>query len=116
MDMEFKARFAAALEDGMRALTAEAGALSAEDRADEAHHKKAACNIYGIFAKLVNAARDDAEFEQFFDKIPESWHAARLLAEGHGDFARVAMEDVKLAALDDIKRLYHAVKGGACHA
>jgi len=116
MNMEIKSRLGEALAARIEALAVEANALSAADRADECHHKKAARNVYGIFTQLLQSAKDASDYEKFFETIPENWHSARALAASHGDFARVAMEDVKLNALGEIKALYDAMKAGEPHA
>ena len=116
MDTKFKTLFTESLQAQIHALAAEANALSAADRADECHHKKAACNVYGIFAQLALSAKDAPDYEALFETIPANWRSARALALDHGDFARAAMEDVKLTALEEIKALYFAMKAGDPHA
>ena len=115
MNAELKDRFFIALMAQMQALEAEVQVLAAESRVDESHHKKAARNIYGIYAQLLSGVRDEAAYERFFETIPENWYAARALAAEHGDHERIVVEDAKLTAVREIIAMYRACKEEVSH-
>lgn len=86
----------------------QAAALAADDRRDEAVFEKIRCNVYEIFAAVLNTAQGQAEPMAFFrrqlDAIPANWEAAREKARAHGDESRAHTESVKLEAVQVIRQ------------
>ena len=123
MFMETKSAetFLTALGEKKQQQQADGAALTASSRQDEGNLKKAAANIYEIYEQMWNRCLsrrrvigDDAaaaEFEKLLTTIPENWKTALEKARSHDDFARVAVEEAKLAALNDILWMYAAAKG-----
>ena len=85
----------------------EAASLASEGRNDDADFAKIKTNIYDV-AKTVSlalakrpgagAAAIGAQFERF----RTGWGAALEKAKAHGDVKAVAVEETKLAALEDV--------------
>lgn len=84
-----------------------AAALTADQRNDEAIFEKIRCNVFEIFASVLNAARQQPEPAAFFrrqlDAIPANWEAALKKAKAHGDDAKAHTELVKLEAVRAIR-------------
>lgn len=89
------------------ALTARIARLEAADRVDEANLSKAARNIVAGHLALLEKGADIAACIAEVIAQRAAWQEARAAAQAHGDYARVAVEDAKLAALDGIRDAYH---------
>lgn len=111
MNAELNLNFASALHARVEALSQKIETLAATGRKDEADHQKAARNIYGIFLALLEKKAEEAAIRRLFTTLPDAWHTSRSLALAYNDYARTAIEDMKLAALDDIKTLYARAAG-----
>ena len=109
------------MDELMKALQAKveeaaqsAAALKAEDRIDDANLEKIRGNVYGIFVSVLQAGEkqssDDASrrafFESSLERIPSGWRIARDKAEERGDTVRLVQEDVKLAAIDEVRQAF----------
>ena len=98
-----------------------ASVLMAEDRIDDANLEKIRGNVYGIYVSVLQAAVGHCEgeaaqrefFENNLERIPTGWHAARAAAEKRGDTVRLVQEDVKLAALKDVRDAFNKLWGVA---
>lgn len=111
------------LMEALQAKVAEAAqsaaALAAEDRRDDANLEKIRGNVYGIFVSVLQAAQkqssDDASRRAFFEnnleRIPSGWRIARQKAEERGDTVRLVQEDVKLAAIDEVRQAFRELWG-----
>jgi hypothetical protein len=96
-------------------------ALRADSRHDEAALEQIRGNIYGIFVSVAQAAKARtttpeelrAFFEGNLERIPSSWAVAREKAEAAGDTVRVVQEDVKLAAIQEVRDAYARLCGDA---
>ena len=92
-------------------------ALMAEDRIDDANLEKIRGNVYGIFVSVLQAAEGQssdnatrrAVFEGNLERIPSGWRVARSKAQERGDTVRLVQEDVKLAAIDEVRQAYGEV-------
>ena len=84
----------------------EAEGLAAEGRGDDAVFAKVRTNIYEVCRSVANTLHDrpgagpDAVRAQF-DRLRAAWSAALGKAREHGDAAAAAIEETKLAALED---------------
>ena len=85
----------------------EAARLSAEGRGDDAVFEKVRVNIYEVCRSVANTLYDrpgagpDAVRAQF-GRLGSAWSAALGKAREHGDTAAAAIEETKLAALEDV--------------
>ena len=110
------------MDELMKALQAKvaeaaqsAATLQAEDRIDDANLEKIRGNVYGIFVSVLQAAQKQSPnegarrdfFENNLERIPSNWQLARDLAWKRGDTVRLVQEDVKLAALDEVKQAFY---------
>ena len=108
-----------ALEAKVAEAAQSAAALAAEDRRDDANLEKIRGNVYGIFVSVLQAGEkqssDDASRRAFFDnnleRIPSGWRIARDKAEERGDTVRLVQEDVKLAAIDEVRQAFRELWG-----
>lgn len=89
------------------ACKANATALAADDRCDEAVFEKIRANVFEIFLSVGNAAQKTSDPMAFFrarlEDIPASWEAALEKARSHGDEKRAHTETVKLEAIAAIR-------------
>ena len=108
--MDKKVAFLLYLKERETAVLEDAARLAAEDRKDESNLLKARATIYGILKSLYGAAEkvsgpeETAIAADFLDRatnIPAMWRSAMELARSHGDAKRVAVEEAKLAAVDE---------------
>lgn len=113
MNVELKTSLHEALLAKSDALTTQIAALEAEGRSDEANLQKAGRNIYGIFLELLRTKDDGHALLTLMDDLESAWQGAREKADTHSDFARVAIEDTKLAALGDVRSIFASVQGEA---
>ena len=86
--------------------------LLADDRKDEAVFEKIRANVYNIFRSILDVAvqtcgEDLEKIRDFFLKrvelIPASWHASHETAKQHNDTAKVQIEEIKLAVVQEIR-------------
>lgn len=92
--------------------TREIEALTTAGCTDEANQQKAGRNIYGIIAQLLRSSQDDAALSAQFDKLRQAWQQAKDTAAQYSDHEQVAIEEVKLAALDKAEKLWHSLHKG----
>ena len=104
--------FTAYLDDAISRCTEQEKALIADERKDEAVFEKIRANVYNIFRSVfgvaVNTCGEDADKVRDFllkqiDHIPASWHASYEAARQHNDTAKVQIEEIKLAVVQEIK-------------
>lgn len=113
MNNQFKEAFINAMKACGEACDEESADLKREGRTDEANMKKAARNVYDLSAKVLTQMSTHMQWQKKMAEIQAVWTKARDLAAGHDDFARVAMEDNKLAALAEATARYEALRGEA---
>ena len=104
--------FAAYFDAAIARCTEQEKILIADERKDEAIFEKIRANVYNIFHSILGVAVDtcgeDAEkIRDFFlyriDQIPASWSAAYETAKQHNDAAKVQIEEIKLAVVQEIR-------------
>ncbi len=87
-------------------------ALIADERKDEAVFEKIRANVYNIYRTILGVAvqncGEDADKVRDFllkqiDHIPASWRASHEVARQHNDTAKVQIEEIKLAVVQEIK-------------
>jgi len=87
-------------------------ALIADERKDEAIFEKIRANVYNIYRTILgvavqNCGGDADKMREFFMKqinhIPASWRATYEAAKQHNDAAKVQIEEIKLAVVQEIK-------------
>lgn len=110
----------ACLESGIAKHRAAVAACTADDRADEAVFAKIQMNVYDIFltvfsAGIKSAGDDDGKLRQFFlarlDQIPQSWQASLSAAHQHGDTEKAHIEQIKLNAVGEIRKIFSEIWG-----
>ncbi|MBR3381821.1 MAG: hypothetical protein IKG85_02125 [Clostridia bacterium] len=94
---------------------AEIERLSAEGRKDDADFAKVSTNIYEVCKTVSQAliSRPGAGVSAIgakFEHFRASWGAALDKAKQHDDAKAVAVEEIKLAALDDVIAHFQEVK------
>lgn len=86
--------------------------LIADERKDEAVFEKIRANVYNIFRTILgvavgNCGEDLEKLRDFFlkqiDHIPASWRASYETAKQHDDTAKVQIEEIKLAVVQEIR-------------
>ena len=86
--------------------------LMTDDRKDEAIFEKIRANVYGIFRTILGVAvqscgEDEKKVYDFFmkqiDHIPAGWKATYEAAKQHDDAAKVQIEEIKLAVVQEIR-------------
>lgn len=110
MNQEKRDKLNAYFADKLAACAAEAAALAADDRKDEAIFAKIRGNVYDIFRTVFSATGNAEGFRQKLDQIPRNWQTARQLAETHGDSARAHIEDIKLQTAAEIRRVFETIR------
>lgn len=104
--------FTTYLDDAIARCAEQEKALVADERKDEAIFEKIRANVYNIFRTIigvaVNTCGEDADkIREFFmkriDHIPASWNASYETAKQHNDTAKVQIEEIKLAVVQEIK-------------
>lgn len=101
------------------ASLAQARALAADCREDEARLEKIRANVYDIFSAVHKLAlqKPREEREAFFleklETIPANWRRAYEAAESHSEAEKRMVEETKLAAADEIRRRYGRREGEA---
>ena len=106
--------FIAFLEGRIAAGRAEICALEADSRKDEANFARVRTNIYDVCRSvtrtLVNKAGPDAVTAQF-DRFRAIWGAALEKARQHGNADGAAVEETKLAVLEEVAARFREVTG-----
>jgi len=100
--------FVAFLRAQQERLGSQSDALKASGRTDEANHIMAARNIMVLCEQLLATVGGGPAYEAELQRLGDAWRLARETAREHGDFARVAVEESKLAALANITARYHS--------
>ena len=104
--------FTAYLDDAIAGCAEQEKALVADERKDEAVFEKIRANVYNIFRTVFSVAvqncGEDADkvrkrFMKQIDHIPASWNASYETAKQHNDTAKVQIEEIKLAVVQEIK-------------
>lgn len=104
--------FTAYLENSIAGCVEQEKALVADERKDEAVFEKIRANVYNIFRSIfgvaVNTCGEDADKVRDFllkqiDHIPASWLATYETARQHNDAAKVQIEEIKLAVVQEIQ-------------
>ena len=104
--------FAAYFDDSIARCAEQETKLMADDRKDEAVFEKIRANVYDIFRTILGVAvqtcgEDSEKIRDFFmkriDHIPTSWRASYEAAKQHNDAAKVQIEEIKLAVVQEIK-------------
>ncbi len=100
------------LEARIQKCRERAAELEKDFRKDEAVFEKVRENVYDIFKTVLSVAQsqhggDDAAMRLFFEsrlnQIPAAWEASLEKAKLHGDDNKALIEEIKLAAISDIK-------------
>ena len=100
------------LDAAIARCTEQEKALIADERKDEAIFEKIRANVYNIYRTILGAAvqncgEDADKMREFFmkqiDHIPASWRATYETAKQHNDTAKVQIEEIKLAVVQEIK-------------
>ncbi len=95
-------------------------ALLKDDRGDEATFEKISGNVYDIFRTILSVAErsckgDEEAMYPFFmkrvEQIPASWHTSLLQAQAHGDADKMHIEQIKLAAVAEVKAIFQNIWG-----
>lgn len=104
--------FTAYLDNAIARCAEREKALVADERKDEAVFEKIRANVYNIFNTVfgvaVNTRGEDADkvrnfFMNQIDHIPASWSASYEAAKQHNDSAKMQIEEIKLAVVQEIK-------------
>ncbi len=110
--------FAQSMENIARELRTQATLLSSQTRQDEANLLKIRANIYEIAATIGNVAcktqpedRREAVYLEKLQALPQNWRASLDAARTHNDGTRVAVEELKLEALEDVISRFRSWKG-----
>ena len=86
--------------------------LEADDRKDDANFAKVRTNIYDICRTISRTLADrPGAVKAQLDRFRTGWSAALEQAKQHDDIHAVAVEETKLAALEDIIAHYPEVTG-----
>lgn len=92
-------------------------ALLADNRQDEADFEKVTANVYDIFRTMLSVgcgihsspeATGDF-FRQKLDQIPTNWSNSLAKAQEHGNIAKAHIENLKLSAVNDIKKAFQLI-------
>lgn len=90
-------------------------ALREDARQDEGTFEKIRANIFDIFRTVLSAGvkvhpNDPEALKTFFlqrlEQIPSGWRASYEKAGRHGNAAQMAVEEVKLKALEEIQTAF----------
>ena len=108
-----KKQITAYFEEKTAACQAVVAALNADNRADEAVFEKIRMNVFGIFRSVYNAGcqycdgntTKELDFlRERHQKLCADWKAAYENAILHDDSEKVHIEQIKLAAADEIRQ------------
>lgn len=114
--------FAAYLDDAAARCAERERDLIADERKDEAIFEKIRANVYGIFRSVLDVAvencGEDADklcdfFSMRLERIPAGWGAAYEAARDHDDAGKVKIEEIKLAAVQEIKTEFMKIREGS---
>ena len=95
---------------------AEIAALTADGRKDDANFAKVRTNIYDVCRTVSRtlADRPGAEIDTIavqLERFRTTWGAALEKAKQHDDVSGIAVEETKLAALEDVIAHFREVTG-----
>ena len=105
-------KFTAYFDAALARCAEQENALITDERKDEAIFEKIRANVYNVFRTILGVAvdtcgEDTEKIRDFFlyriDQIPASWSAAYETAKQHDDTAKVQIEEIKLAVVQEIK-------------
>ncbi len=108
---EFIAYLDSRIEEGR----SEIAALTADGRIDDANFAKVRTNIYDVCRTVSRTLADrpgagrDAVAAQL-ERFRATWGAALEKAKQHDDVSGIAVEEIKLAALEDVIARFREVK------
>ena len=108
---EFIAYLDSRIEEGR----SEIEALTADGRIDDANFAKVRTNIYDVCRTVSRTLADrpgagmDAVAAQL-ERFRATWGAALEKAKQHDDVSGIAVEEIKLAALEDVIARFREVK------
>lgn len=110
--------FKSFLEQQAAAYEGRRMALAADGREDESVLERIRGNVYGIFVSVVEAAEKNvpeqgraAFVRNNLERIPSGWRVAHQKAVERGDAVRIAQEEAKLAAIDDVMLAFERLAG-----
>lgn len=91
--------------------------LEKEFRQDEANLMKVRRNVLEVFRTLLRISRKEGEgavtaYRALMEKVTREWQDARELAVSHQDVQRLAVEDVKWAAYQEVIRNLASLEEG----
>lgn len=105
-------RYKEYLQEQDKTLSQAIDELKADDRLDEANHKKIEKNVVDIFSKMfiisAKEAGDDIDrlqkaYFNFFDKIPQNWYSNLERCKQSGNEEGQFVEELKIARKDMLK-------------
>ncbi len=108
--------FIEALTAENAALTRQAAALRAENKADEAVFCTVRANVYDICATVCRVRLKDggaAAVESVYARLEEEWGAALAAAKRQDKIRKICIEEAKLEALADVRARFAALRGEA---
>lgn len=105
--------------DKIAECTQKSEALFKDERKDEAVFEKIKANVYDIFKTVfsvaVNNNKSEEEAKEFFllrmQQISTSWADACKKAEEHQDTQKAHVEQIKLAAAQEIEEKFKEIMG-----
>jgi hypothetical protein len=91
--------------------------LEKEFRQDEANLMKVRRNVLEVFRTLLRISRKEGgasvtAYRALINKVTHEWQEARELAASHQDVQRLAVEDVKWAAFQEVLKNLNALEEG----
>ena len=107
--------FISYLDNRIEEGRAEIAALTADGRTDDANFAKICTNIYDVCRTVSRTLADrpgagiDAIAAQL-ERFRATWGAALEKAKQHDDISGIAVEETKLAALEDVIAHFREVK------
>lgn len=119
MDSEKKKCFTGYLDERTASSQAKSLRLTEDHRKDEADFEKIRANIFQmiktIFLASPRVSESEKEQLRFFDDkltmIAETWKAALAKATEHHDERRILQEEVKLEAMEEIRKFFDRTWG-----
>ncbi len=106
------------LQQRAAAIQADTVRLMDDHRADEANFEKIRANIFQIIKTILTTAVVRREPEKRQEELlvyrlnlfHDTWNAALEKAQAHGDQLRVRQEQVKLEALEEIRKRFEQLR------
>ena len=101
------------LDTAKQTVLDEVKSLESDGRKDEANILKAKSNVYDICKAVYDATAKQPSvdiiyaFPAALDKITCPWKASLDAAKAHDDSRKVAIEEAKLSAVEEIKAKFH---------